>query len=67
MEWALLSSRNPCFSGQCFAIRFDSLLGYSFRCRNPCFSGQCFAMSNKRGDGMTNIVAILVLVDSVLQ
>ena len=39
-------SRNPCFSGQCFAIMilFNGLLEIWIG-RNPCFSGQCFAIT----------------------
>ena len=39
-------SRNPCFSGQCFAILVGGLTGVTFKGRNPCFSGQCFAMKS---------------------
>ena len=36
--------RNPCFSGQCFAMRFFQCFLNPSCCRNPCFSGQCFAI-----------------------
>ena len=60
-------SRNPCFSGQCFAILRKALKVGQESSRNPCFSGQCFAMNTKILISISISVAILVLVDSVLQ
>ena len=84
--------RNPCYSGQCFAIKKKLKISRLLLRRNPCFSGQCFAISNtcffeklenmsqslfqwtvfcnyrpSLHPGSRTHVAILVLVDSVLQ
>ena len=62
-------SHNPCFSGQCFAIKQGRQRRRPTKwSHNPCFSGQCFAMIlNNDFYKRFTIVTILVLVDSVLQ
>ena len=64
----VIGSRNPCFSGQCFAIK-QFIRAFSIKYgRNPCFSGQFFAIYlDGYFYGFYVEVAILVLVDSVLQ
>ena len=44
-----LTSRNPCFSGQCFAMDIDYISESYHKRRNPCFSGQCFAIKKEGG------------------
>ena len=43
-------SRNPCFSGQCFAIAYSVVCSFVDFSRNPCFSGQCFAIPGEIDD-----------------
>ena len=40
----ILISRKPCFSGQCFAIKFYRRTGNAIKGHNPCFNGQGFAI-----------------------
>ncbi len=61
-------SHNPCFSGQCFAIK-EAIKGVlEIKSHNPCFSGQCFAIVTVDEKMKVDAeVTILVLVDNVLQ
>ena len=65
--YEIIDSRNPCFSGQCFAMNINRVTIQMETCRNPCFSGQCFAIPCLLRTIRSTRVAILVLVDSVLQ
>ena len=62
-----IGGHNPCFSGQCFAIKTVLFLRMLNISHNPCFSGQCFAIPILFDFLGRKNVTILVLVDSVLQ
>ena len=51
-----------------FCNTLNNKFVFKFLSRNPCFSGQCFAIREpEEVCGHGDLVAILVLVDSVLQ
>ena len=64
----LKGSRNPCFIRLCFAMLIFKSNTYLVTSRNPCFIRLCFAMKFlEKGETLDHGVAILVLLDYVLQ